>query len=228
MPVPVSMGSTAMSEKRQAPVRSAVSASRRNRHILIAIPVVGLWLYSGRWSPLGIYPRPEPIDQRLYEAFVSPASEAVDLVNPFIGSAGPEPNLSGGMIPSVAPPFGMTRWVAQTTDHSVSMTPYNYSKSSIHGFVGTHQPAIWMGESGHATIVPGIGDVKPRFEDRGMEFSHDRERATPSYYEVELASREGAKIQVQQSASTLPAPFGSALSLTMHCSLQSGTAPLHI
>lgn len=26
----------------------------------------------------------------------------------------PEPDLSGGMIPSVAPPFGMTRWTPQT------------------------------------------------------------------------------------------------------------------
>lgn len=26
----------------------------------------------------------------------------------------PEPDLSGGMIPAVAPPFGMTRWTPQT------------------------------------------------------------------------------------------------------------------
>lgn len=29
-----------------------------------------------------------------------------------IGNGGDTPNGSGGMIPSVAPPFGMTRWVS--------------------------------------------------------------------------------------------------------------------
>ena len=38
------------------------------------------------------------------------------------------------MIPSTAPPFAMTRWVAQTTENRVSVTPYNHSDTSIHGF----------------------------------------------------------------------------------------------
>ena len=39
----------------------------------------------------------------------------------------------------------MTRWVAQTRQNYVSMTPYNQTDTEIHGFQGTHQPAIWMG-----------------------------------------------------------------------------------
>lgn len=37
-------------------------------------------------------------------------------VNPKIGTYGlfGDPNNNGGMIPSVSPPFGMTRWTAQT------------------------------------------------------------------------------------------------------------------
>ena len=72
----------------------------------------------------------------------------------------PEPDLSGGMIPAVAPPFAMTRWTPQTRQHcmhavlrlnrcaelaDVSMCPYNQTDTMFHGFLGTHQPAIWMG-----------------------------------------------------------------------------------
>lgn len=39
-------------------------------------------------------------------------------VNPKIGTYGVTPNGNGGMIPSVAPPFGMTRWTPQTREVS--------------------------------------------------------------------------------------------------------------
>jgi putative alpha-1,2-mannosidase len=37
-------------------------------------------------------------------------------VNPKIGTFGITPNGNGGMIPSVSPPFGMTRWTPQTRE----------------------------------------------------------------------------------------------------------------
>jgi putative alpha-1,2-mannosidase len=37
-------------------------------------------------------------------------------VNPKIGTYGVLPNQNGGMIPSVSPPFGMTRWTPQTRE----------------------------------------------------------------------------------------------------------------
>ncbi|KAH9918567.1 glycoside hydrolase family 92 protein [Epithele typhae] len=135
-------------------------------------------------------------------AFSKPASTAVDFVDPFIGNGGDSPNGSGGMIPSTAPPFAMTRWVAQTRQNYVSVTPYNYTDTSIHGFQGTHQPAIWMGESGQAIIAPGAGTVRPIFEDRGMSFSHANEVATAGYYSVLLDSIEGGTIHGEQSATS--------------------------
>ena len=39
-------------------------------------------------------------------------------VNPKIGTYGISPNGNGGMIPSVSPPFGMTRWTPQTREAS--------------------------------------------------------------------------------------------------------------
>lgn len=121
-----------------------------------------------------------------------------------IGNGGDSPNGSGGMIPSTAPPFAMTRWVAQTRLNYVSVTPYNYTDTSIHGFQGTHQPAIWMGESGQVTVSPGAGEIRSKFEDRGMAFSHDREVVSASYYNAELEAIEGGKIFAEQSASGCP------------------------
>lgn len=118
----------------------------------------------------------------------------------------------------------MTRWVAQTRQNYVSMvcicadttvyaeyeinlllfsqTAYNDTDTTIHGFQGTHQPAIWMGESGQAIVVPGAGAVKDVFEERGMTFSRDDEVLTASYYSAELEAQEGGTIFAEQSAST--------------------------
>ncbi|THH21284.1 hypothetical protein EW146_g261 [Bondarzewia mesenterica] len=82
------------------------------------------------------------------------------------------------------------------------MTPYNYTDMSIHGFQGTHQPAIWMGESGQVVVVPGAGQVRSVFEQRGMNFSHEDEVLTPSYYKSILSAIEGGTIVAEQSASS--------------------------
>jgi len=105
------------------------------------------------------------------------------------------------MIPSTTPPFAMTRWVAQMRQNYVSMTPYNHTDTTIHGFQGTHQPVIWMGESGQVVVVPGAGGIRSTFEERGMPFSHNDEVITPSYYRVELHPIEGGHITAEQSAS---------------------------
>ena len=110
------------------------------------------------------------------------------------------------MIPSTAPPFAMTRWVAQTRLNRDSITPYSYTDTSIHGFQGTHQPAIWMGESGSAIVVPGAGTVRSKFEERGMNFTHANETSTASYYSVVLDAIESGTIRAEQSASASSSP----------------------
>ncbi|KAF5340310.1 hypothetical protein D9611_007883 [Ephemerocybe angulata] len=153
--------------------------------------------------------------------FNEPRSDALDSVNLYIGTTGTEPNKAGGMIPSVSPPFGMTRWVAQTLVSYVSATPYNASwvlegaeeeNSKIHGFMATRQPAIWMGESGSVAVVPGVGfecedgtvdlsSVKAPFDERGLrvvgsknagELDYGRgEVVSPSYYNVVVEDGTG-------------------------------------
>ena len=107
-------------------------------------------------------------------------------VNPKIGTSGVTPNGNGGMIPSVSPPFGMTRWTPQTRENFISQCPYNDLDSHIHGFQATHQPAIWMGESGQVVFVPGVGEVRPLFEERGHVFRKEDERSEAYVYEVEI------------------------------------------
>ncbi|TKA74626.1 hypothetical protein B0A55_05971, partial [Friedmanniomyces simplex] len=107
-------------------------------------------------------------------------------VNPKIGTYGLTPNGNGGMIPSVSAPFGMTRWTPQTRENFISQCPYNDMDSYIHGFQATHQPAIWMGESGQAILSPGVGEVRALFEQRAHAFSKQDETSTPYVYEVEM------------------------------------------
>ncbi|KIJ44801.1 glycoside hydrolase family 92 protein [Sphaerobolus stellatus SS14] len=132
----------------------------------------------------------------------TPKSDAVDHVNPMIGNGGDSPNGSGGMIPSTAPPFAMTRWVAQTRQNFVSVTPYNLTDTKIHGFQGTHQPAIWMGESGQVVVAPGVGKVTPSFEERGIPFSHNDEVATASYYSVKMRPETGGVIHGEHASTS--------------------------
>ncbi|KAF8075749.1 glycoside hydrolase family 92 protein [Lyophyllum atratum] len=137
----------------------------------------------------------------------SQKSDAFDHVNLLIGNGGDTPNGSGGMIPSTAPPFAMTRWVAQTHQNYVSVTPYNWTANSIHGFQGTRQPAIWMGESGPVIVVPGVTrrdqiHVKSKFEERGLRMRKETEKIAPSYYSIVLDDGLGGEILVEQSATS--------------------------
>lgn len=100
----------------------------------------------------------------------------------------------------------MTRWVAQTHQNYVSATPYNWTARTIHGFQGTRQPAIWMGESGPVVVVPGVSrgkalKVNASFRGRGMIMKKETEVITPSYYHIVLEDGVGGEILVEQSAS---------------------------
>lgn len=95
------------------------------------------------------------------------AQEPIDEVNPMIGTTGPSVYDYGGMIPGVTTPFGMTHWTAQTRENKISVYSYNHKDTTIRGFIGTHQPAIWMGDYGQVSLMPYSGELnttspKPR------------------------------------------------------------------
>ncbi|KHN98975.1 Glycosyl hydrolase 92 [Metarhizium album ARSEF 1941] len=111
-------------------------------------------------------------------------------VNPLIGTRGFVPDSNGGMIPSVCPPFGMTRWTPQTRENYISQVPYSDLDRRVHGFQATHQPAIWMGEQGQMALAPGllraVGGVRTQFHKRGLSFRKSDETSTPYVYQVLL------------------------------------------
>jgi len=69
-----------------------------------------------------------------------------------------------------------------------------YEDETIKGFMGTHQPAVWMGESGQVAVAVGTGEVRTSFEERGLSFSHEDEISSPHYYSTKLNTDEGSSI----------------------------------
>ena len=111
---------------------------------------------------------------------------AVDFVNPLVGSDS-NPELStGNTYPAIAMPWGMNFWVPQTGKMGDGWQ-YTYSAKKIRGLKQTHQPSPWINDYGQFSLLPTVG--KPVFDEakRASWFSHKAEKATPYYYSVYLA-----------------------------------------
>ncbi len=115
----------------------------------------------------------------------------VDWVNTYIGTGGGGVEY-GGTMPLVTTPFGMTNWSAQTRQNRISVSSYAYEDAYIQGFIGTHQPAIWMGDYGYVTLMPEIGSINYAPEARRQPFMHQDEISTPYYYSVKMAAADPA------------------------------------
>lgn len=125
--------------------------------------------------------------------------DVVNEVNPLIGS-GSGPIGYGGTMPFVTAPFGMTNWTAQTRQNRLSVTSYEYSDKTIQGFMGTHQPAIWMGDFGYVTVMPEMGALKVTPQSRAMAFDHAHEVSHPDFYAVDMTSADGKTVHAEMTA----------------------------
>ena len=85
-------------------------------------------------------------------------TDPVDWVNPYIGT-GSGPTGYGHTMPFVTPPFGMTSWTHKTRQNYQPVLSYKYQNKTVSGFMGTHQPALWMGDYGYLTLMPGYGPL---------------------------------------------------------------------
>src|SRR4030095_13787559 len=97
------------------------------------------------------------------------AQEPIDEVNTMVGTTGPSVYDYGGMIPGVATPFGMAHWTAMTRENKISVYQYKHSDDTVQGFLGTHQPAIWMGDYGYVSLMPSTGKLEIS---RKLPFNH--------------------------------------------------------
>lgn len=116
--------------------------------------------------------------------------QEVDWVNPLIGTRGGFEY--GKTLPLVAAPFGMTHWTPMTRESAIGRQPYKYHHGdSIRGFLATHKPAVWMGDYGQFSLMPGIGAPESGRIIRGLPFSHRDECARPYLYSVKMDSPSG-------------------------------------
>jgi len=137
--------------------------------------------------------------------FAAP-SDPLAYVNPLIGTQ--ESRIGyGGTMPFVSPPFAMTNWTPQTRQNKISITSYKYDDRAITGFIGTHQPAIWMGDYGYITLMPQVGELRTTPETRRLSFSHSDESAKPDYYAVSFRAVDGTRIHAELTATERCAYF---------------------
>jgi predicted alpha-1,2-mannosidase len=125
--------------------------------------------------------------------------DAISYVNPLIGTQASAIGY-GGTMPFVTPPFGMTNWTPQTRQNKISVVSYNYDDPTISGFIGTHQPAIWMGDYGYVTVIPQVGELRTTPESRKLQYHHAGETARPDYYRVSLDTGANGNIEAEMTA----------------------------
>ncbi len=129
----------------------------------------------------------------------------IDYVNPLIGTASRRADTgnSAGMMPYVCPPFAAVEWVPMTRLSEVGILSFAAPDRKFLGFVGSRQPAIWMGEWGQLSVAPQITE-RPvcDYRVRGLEIDKANCVYTPHYAKV--VTREGV---VAIGASFRPATF---------------------
>ena len=108
-----------------------------------------------------------------------------DFVNPLQGTDSKYEFSHGNTYPAITMPFGMTAWTPQTGKRGSGWI-YTYAANAINGFKATHQPSPWIGDYGDFSVMPMVGDVQVDFKKRASIFTHEREKALPYYYSVDL------------------------------------------
>jgi len=123
---------------------------------------------------------------------------AVDYIDPLIGTEGTGSDY-GGMWPGVGQPFASLQWVGMTRLTEVGRTSYNFSDTNLVGFVGTRQPAIWMGDFGQVSLMARVGAVDVDFKTRGYAFLHANEIAKPWLYRVAYGATKAGNVTVEMT-----------------------------
>lgn len=121
-----------------------------------------------------------------------PAAEPLtSFVNPFIGTQD-----DGNTYPGASVPFGMVQF-SPDNGHNVG---YDYGNSRIRGFSLVHLSGVGCGLGGLLPVLPTTGiPTSTRYEDYGLEYSHDDEEAAPGYYRVGLQA-PGGTIEAELTA----------------------------
>ncbi len=102
--------------------------------------------------------------------------DGLEYVDPFIGTEG-EGTEYGGLMPYIGVPFGSAQWTPMTRLNDVSCLSYNAADTLLLGFIGSRQPAIWMGDWGQVSFMAQKEDALTDYADRGLRI--ESEKYTP-------------------------------------------------
>jgi predicted alpha-1,2-mannosidase len=111
-------------------------------------------------------------------------------VDPFIGTGG-----HGHTYPGATLPFGMMQLSPDTRlDGWDGCSGYHYSDSTIYGFSHTHLSGTGVSDYGDILLMPTnkpiLNNGADGKEGYSSTFSHDKENASPGFYEVHLEDTE--------------------------------------
>ncbi len=117
------------------------------------------------------------------------AKEAVDYVDPFIGTG-----QQGKTFPGAATPGGMVQLSPDTITGGDNGSGYRHYHTTIQGFSFTHMSGIgWYGDLGNFMVMPTTGPLKTWYGETGKagsgylsRFSNKTEEAQAGYYAVTL------------------------------------------
>ncbi len=139
-------------------------------------------------------------------AFHASDAEAVQYVNPFIGTGGHGHTHPGAMVP-----HGMIQPGPDTRIHDWdACSGYHYSDDSINGFAHTRLSGTGCADFGDFLVMPTVGEQDVRYvgeKDAAQRvafvspYSHDEEMARPGYYAVSL-QRYGIRAELTATCRT--------------------------
>ncbi len=112
--------------------------------------------------------------------------DAVDFVNPLIGSDSKFDMSNGNTYPAIALPWGMNFWTPQTNKMGDGWC-YQYASNKIRGFKQTHQPSPWVNDYGVFSIFATTEKLVFKDNERESWYSHKAEVSKPYYYKAYLA-----------------------------------------
>ena len=113
----------------------------------------------------------------------SQSNSLLDLVDPFIGTAG-----HGHTYPGAVYPFGMVQLSPDTRLTGWDgCSAYHYSDSIVYGFSHTHLSGTGASDYGDVLLMPYSGLPNRYEQDKiGSLFDHAAEKASPGYYRTRL------------------------------------------
>jgi predicted alpha-1,2-mannosidase len=123
-------------------------------------------------------------------------------VNPMIGTGG-DPDDGINLFPGAVRPFGMVQLSPDTEDHGFG---YHYIQSWIKGFSMTHMSGVGCANQGDVFFTATTGPIVTQVSDFQTPYSHDSEKASPGFYQVQLLE-SGINVKLTATERTGMAQF---------------------